>query len=191
MSKVQILLPAKRLYINIMYFYLSLPSTIHYSFQEGRHVFTHVASKQKIVLEENIHIRFFQKGKQLKVVCHSRLFFAKFKEIKKALHSFIISKIFCEKLFLYGVGYRFSLTLENIQMSCGLSHPLVFKVPSGVYAKVGKDQTKIFLYSRDQKLLKSFSSFICSQKTKDPYKGKGCFYANSKQVPLKEGKRAK
>ena len=96
------------------------------------------------------------------------------KMLTKIIH-FVEEKVFSEQLFLKGVGYRFALFNQQIQLSCGFSHSIFFPLPSGIFATVSKDQTKIFLFSFSKKKLSLFSAFIRSQRRLDSYKEKGCF----------------
>jgi large subunit ribosomal protein L6 len=79
------------------------------------------------------------------------------------------------ELEINGVGYRAEVAGENITMQLGYSHPVVFKLPKGVAAKVEKN--KMTLSSPDRDILGQTASKIRELRPPEPYKGKGVKYA--------------
>src|SRR5260221_10905445 len=55
------------------------------------------------------------------------------------------------ELEINGVGYRAEVSADTLTMALGFSHPVVFKLPKGVGAKV--DKNRIVLTSADRDLL--------------------------------------
>jgi large subunit ribosomal protein L6 len=78
------------------------------------------------------------------------------------------------ELEINGVGYRAEVSGENLNMSLGYSHPVVFKLPKGVAAKV--DKNRIALTSADRDLLGLTAAKVRELRPPEPYKGKGVKY---------------
>src|SRR5204863_9862994 len=79
------------------------------------------------------------------------------------------------ELEINGVGYRAEVAGETITMALGYSHPVVFKLPKGVGAKVEKN--KVVLTSADRDVLGQTAAKIRELRPPEPYKGKGVKYA--------------
>lgn len=79
------------------------------------------------------------------------------------------------ELEINGVGYRAEVKGEEVTMQLGYSHPVVFKLPKGVGAKV--DKNKITLSSADRDSLGQTAAKIRELRAPEPYKGKGVKYA--------------
>jgi large subunit ribosomal protein L6 len=79
------------------------------------------------------------------------------------------------ELEINGVGYRAEVSGETITMQLGYSHPVVFKLPKGVGAKV--DKNKVVLSSADRDVLGQTAAKIRELRAPEPYKGKGVKYA--------------
>jgi len=90
-------------------------------------------------------------------------------------------------LELSGVGYRASLKGNDLNLSLGFSHNVVYKIPKEVKVLVEK-QTIIKLDSSDKQLVGKVASEIKSLKPVEPYKGKG-IKESGQYVLRKEGKK--
>jgi len=78
------------------------------------------------------------------------------------------------ELEINGVGYRAEVTSDTLTMALGYSHPVVFKLPKGVGAKV--DKNRIVLSSADRDLLGQTAAKVRELRPPEPYKGKGVKY---------------
>ena len=90
-------------------------------------------------------------------------------------------------LELSGVGYRAVLKGNDLNLSLGFSHNVVYKIPKEVKVLVEK-QTIIKLDSNDKQLIGKVASEITSLKPVEPYKGKG-IKEFGQYVLRKEGKK--
>lgn len=90
-------------------------------------------------------------------------------------------------LELHGVGYRAQASGNTINLSLGYSHPVVYKLPQGVSAET-PSPVAIILRGIDKQQLGQVAAEIRSYRPPEPYKGKGCRYANEK-VARKEAKK--
>jgi len=79
------------------------------------------------------------------------------------------------ELEINGVGYRAEVAGDTMTMALGYSHPVVFKLPKGVNAKV--DKNKVTLTSADRDLVGQTAAKVRELRPPEPYKGKGVKYA--------------
>ena len=89
------------------------------------------------------------------------------------------------ELEINGVGYRAEVANETLTMALGYSHPVVFKLPKGVGAKV--DKNRIALSSADRDLLGLTAAKVREIRPPEPYKGKGVKYVEE-TIKRKVGK---
>lgn len=87
-----------------------------------------------------------------------------------------VSQGFTRVLEINGVGYRAELKGDTINLALGFSHPVEFKLPSGISAAVEKN-TQITLTGIDKELLGLTAARIRAFRPPEPYKGKGIKYA--------------
>ena len=80
-------------------------------------------------------------------------------------------------LEISGVGYRADVKSDTLHLSLGYSHPIEFKLPKGIEAKVDK-QNRITLSGIDKELLGLTAAKIRDFRRCEPYKGKGIRYAD-------------
>lgn len=99
-----------------------------------------------------------------------------------------VSAGFTKTLEIVGVGYRAELRGAELHLSLGYSHPVVYRLPRGVSARVDR-QTIIHLESTDRQLLGEAAAQIRRLRPPEPYKGKGIRYA-TEEVRRKAGKAA-
>ncbi|HEY6997480.1 MAG TPA: 50S ribosomal protein L6 [Phototrophicaceae bacterium] len=97
-----------------------------------------------------------------------------------------VSQGFSRVLDINGVGYRAEVKGQEIHMTLGYSHPVVFPLPTGVSASVER-QIIITLTSADRQLLGETAAKIRSLRPPEPYKGKGIKY-REEVIKRKAGK---
>jgi large subunit ribosomal protein L6 len=103
------------------------------------------------------------------------------------------SKGFAIALDLIGVGYRAEVKGQQLQLALGLSHPVQFKLPDSVQARVeiideaGIKKPRLHLTSYDKMMLGQTAARIRSFRPPEPYKGKGVRYLGER-VREKAGK---
>ena len=99
-----------------------------------------------------------------------------------------VSEGFTRKLELVGVGYRAAVDGNNLNLSLGFSHPVVFTAPAGVTITT-PTQTEILISGADKQLIGEVAAKIRAYRKPEPYKGKGIRYAGEK-INIKEAKKA-
>jgi large subunit ribosomal protein L6 len=86
-----------------------------------------------------------------------------------------VSQGFNRVLEINGVGYRAEVRGQEIHVTLGYSHPVVFRLPSGVTAAIER-QTIVTLSSADRQLLGETAAKFRGLRPPEPYKGKGVKY---------------
>jgi large subunit ribosomal protein L6 len=103
-----------------------------------------------------------------------------------------VSKGYEKQLELVGVGYRASNTGQQLELSLGFSHNMVFMLPKEIEIATetlrGKNPI-ITLKSNDKQLLGQVCAKIRSFRRPEPYKGKGIRFVGE-QIRRKAGKSA-
>jgi large subunit ribosomal protein L6 len=97
-----------------------------------------------------------------------------------------VSEGYTRVLEINGVGYRADAKGDQIHLSLGFSHPIVYQLPEGVKASVDK-QTVVTVTGIDRQLVGEVAAGIRKLRPPEPYKGKGIRYAEE-QVRRKAGK---
>jgi large subunit ribosomal protein L6 len=97
-----------------------------------------------------------------------------------------VSQGFIRVLDINGVGYRAEVKGQEIHMTLGYSHPVVFPLPAGVSAAVER-QVIITLSGADRQVLGETAAKIRSLRPPEPYKGKGIKY-REEVIKRKAGK---
>lgn len=103
-----------------------------------------------------------------------------------------VSTGWTKNLEMIGVGYRAAATGQQLSLTLGFSHPIVFEIPSEIKlsAKAEKGENpSITLESYDKQLLGQVAAKIRSLRAPEPYKGKGVRYVGE-YVRKKAGKSA-
>lgn len=100
-----------------------------------------------------------------------------------------VSEGFRKDMEIVGVGYRAVLTGADLDLSLGLSHPMVVKAPEGITFEVPVP-TKISVSGIDKQQVGQIAAEIRAIRPPEPYKGKGIRYAGE-HVRRKVGKAAK
>lgn len=88
-----------------------------------------------------------------------------------------VSTGFEKTLTIIGVGYRAQAQGNNLNLSLGFSHPVVYTLPEGVTAET-PTQTSIVLRASDKQVLGQAAAEIRAFRPPEPYKGKGIRYAD-------------
>jgi len=99
-----------------------------------------------------------------------------------------VSEGYQRKLELVGVGYRAAMQGQDLNLSLGFSHPVVFKAPEGVTLET-PTQTEILIKGMDKQRVGQAAADIRAFRPPEPYKGKGIRYSGEKIV-MKEAKKA-
>ncbi|MDE5539600.1 MAG: 50S ribosomal protein L6 [Bacilli bacterium] len=99
-----------------------------------------------------------------------------------------VSEGFSKGLEAVGVGYRFQVQGNKINISAGFSHPVAVVVPEGLKVEQVSN-TEITISGIDKQKVAEFAANIRKIRQPEPYKGKGIRY-KGEYVRRKEGKKA-
>lgn len=100
-----------------------------------------------------------------------------------------VSDGFRKDMEIVGVGYRAALQGADLDLSLGLSHPMVVKAPEGITFEVPAPN-RISVIGIDKQRVGQIAAEIRGIRPPEPYKGKGIRYAGE-HVRRKVGKAAK
>ena len=98
-----------------------------------------------------------------------------------------VSKGFEKKLQLVGVGYRAQAQGDKLNLTLGLSHPVVHQMPAGVKVET-PTQTEVLIKGIDKQQVGQVAAEVRAYRQPEPYKGKGVRYADE-VIVLKETKK--
>ena len=94
---------------------------------------------------------------------------------------------FTKSLEFNGVGYKAAVSGDTLNLNLGYSHPIDYKLPEGVKAKVNKNL--IELSGASKELVGFAAAKVRSFRPPEPYKGKGIKYVDE-HIIRKAGKSA-
>ena len=99
-----------------------------------------------------------------------------------------VSEGYKKGLEIIGVGYRFNVQGNKLNISAGFSHPVVVTAPEGINI-ASVSNTEISIEGIDKQKVSEFAAKIREIRSPEPYKGKGIRY-KGEHVRRKEGKKA-
>ncbi len=83
---------------------------------------------------------------------------------------------FVKSLEFNGVGYKAVVSGSTLTLNLGYSHPIDYKLPKGIEAKVNKNV--IEFHGCDKELVGFVAAQVRSFREPEPYKGKGLKYTD-------------
>ncbi len=99
-----------------------------------------------------------------------------------------VTEGFVRTLEIVGTGYKAELSGNDaLKISLGYSHPINFKLPEGIAAKVEGRGTRLTLEGIDKQVVGETAAKIRKLREPDAYKGKGVRYSDER-IKLKPGK---
>lgn len=98
-----------------------------------------------------------------------------------------VTEGFKKTLLLQGVGYRAQVNGQDVNLTLGFSHPVVYTLPTTITA-TAISQTEILLAGADKQVVGQVAAEIRAFRPPEPYKGKGVRYADE-IVRRKEAKK--
>lgn len=91
-----------------------------------------------------------------------------------------VTKGFTKSLEFNGVGYKAAVSGSTLTLNLGYSHPIDYKLPTGITAKVNKNVIDITGF--DKELVGFVAAKVRSFRPPEPYKGKGLKYTDEKII---------
>ena len=99
-----------------------------------------------------------------------------------------VSEGYKKELEIVGVGYRFNVQGQKINVNAGFSHPVEVVAPSDLTVEQ-VNATEIAISGIDKQKVSEFAANIRKLRKPEPYKGKGIRY-KGEHIRRKEGKKA-
>ena len=100
-----------------------------------------------------------------------------------------VEKEYTRELQINGVGYRVAKQGNNLNLTLGYSHPVIFEAPAGISFDVPNANT-IIVRGVDKELVGHTAANIRTKRPPEVYRGKGIKYAEE-VIRRKEGKTGK
>ena len=100
-----------------------------------------------------------------------------------------VEKEYTRELQINGVGYRAQKQGNNLNLTLGYSHPVIFEAPAGISFDVPNANT-IIVRGVDKELVGQTAANIRTKRPPEVYRGKGIKYAEE-VIRRKEGKTGK
>ncbi len=134
-------------------------------------------------------------GDKLAVACAAGRDSARAQGLARALIANMVkgtSEGFSKHLIFVGTGYRAELKDDELHLSVGLSHPVVFRIPPGIEISIPKDSKggTVVVSGADRARVGQTAARIRGTRPAEPYGGKGIRY-RGEQVREKAGKSGK
>ena len=96
---------------------------------------------------------------------------------------------YSKELQINGVGYRVQKQGNDLNLTLGYSHPVIFEAPTGITFDVPNPNT-IIVKGIDKELVGQTAAVIRTKRPPEVYRGKGIKYADE-VIRRKEGKTGK
>jgi large subunit ribosomal protein L6 len=98
-----------------------------------------------------------------------------------------VSEGFSKNLDIVGVGFRAAMQGNTLLLNLGLSHDIMYPIPTGITVKV-PSPTQVEISGADKQVVGQIAAEIRSFRKPEPYKGKGVKYT-TETILRKEGKK--
>ena len=100
-----------------------------------------------------------------------------------------VTDMYSKELQINGVGYRVAKQGNNLNLTLGYSHPVIFEAPQGITFDVPNPNT-IIVKGIDKELVGQTAAVIRTKRPPEVYRGKGIKYADE-VIRRKVGKTGK
>ena len=94
---------------------------------------------------------------------------------------------FSKKLLVEGVGYKWEVQGNSLNMALGFSHPVKMAIPAGL--TVVAERGALTISGFDKEAIGQFAANVRALKKPEPYKGKGIRY-DGEVIRRKQGKKS-
>lgn len=98
-----------------------------------------------------------------------------------------VTEGYTKKLLVEGVGFKWDVQGNKLNLSLGFSHPVVMTIPEGLTVKAEK--SALTIEGHDKEMVGQFAANVRALKKPEPYKGKGIRY-DGEVIRRKQGKKA-
>ena len=169
---------------------LTIPEGVSLTVENG--VATAKGPKGELSLSIDSNINVSVEGNEVKVTRNSEIKTARqMHGTTNALISNMLKGVkegYEKGLEILGVGYRFNVKGNTLEISAGYSHKVNMEIPKGLTVE-SVNATEITIKGIDKEAVGKFAAEIREVRKPEPYKGKGIRY-KGEHVRRKEGKKA-
>ncbi len=170
---------------------ISIPTGVEVKFTSG--VVTVNGPKGQLSMEVPAHVDIKNENGVVTVTRENE------EKTSKAAHGLVRAKVanmvegvtkgFSKQLEIIGVGYKAEVKGSSVVLALGFSHPVEFRIPSGITVTIEKEKNHLTTISGiDKETVGQVAANIRALKKPEPYKGKGIKYIDE-HIVRKEGKR--
>ena len=169
---------------------LTVPEGVTVTCENG--LITVKGPKGELSLNKNENIDVFVEENKVKVTRNSDI--KTTKQMHGTTNSLIENMIkgvtsgYEKGLEILGVGYRFNIKGNKLEINAGYSHKVELEIPAGLTVE-GVSATEITVKGIDKEAVGKFAAEIREVRKPEPYKGKGIRY-KGEHIRRKEGKKA-
>ena len=169
---------------------LTVPEGVTVTCENG--LITVKGPKGELSLNKNENIDVFVEENKVKVTRNSDI--KTTKQMHGTTNSLIENMIkgvtsgYEKGLEILGVGYRFNVKGNKLEISAGYSHKIELEIPAGLTVE-SVSATEITVKGINKEAVGKFAAEIREVRKPEPYKGKGIRY-KGEYVRRKEGKKA-
>ncbi len=169
---------------------LTIPEGVTVTVTDGNVVVKGPKGELSLAVNKNLNVEV--NGNEVKVTRNSEI--KKTKQMHGTTNSLIanmikgVSEGYEKSLEIIGVGYRFALKGNKVEISAGYSHKVEMEIPKGLTVEAVSN-TEITIKGIDKEAVGKFAAEIREVRKPEPYKGKGIRY-KGEHVRRKEGKKA-
>lgn len=157
---------------------VAVPEKVQVSIQNGLVEVKGPKGNLSYQLTENVAVEQVEKDIVVKPVDSSNKSRALWGLTRTLINNMVVGVTdgFKKTLEFNGVGYKAAVNGDTITLNLGYSHPIDYKLPVGITAKVTKNV--IELEGCDKELVGFAAAKIRSFRPPEPYKGKGIKYSD-------------
>ena len=169
---------------------LTVPEGVTVTCENG--LITVKGPKGELSLNKNENIDVFVEENKVKVTRNSDI--KTTKQMHGTTNSLIENMIkgvtsgYEKGLEILGVGYRFNVKGNKLEINAGYSHKIELEIPAGLTVE-SVSATEITVKGTNKEAVGKFAAEIREVRKPEPYKGKGIRY-KGEYVRRKEGKKA-
>jgi len=169
---------------------LTFPESVSVTNENGQITVKGPKGELSLSLDANISVAV--EGNEVKVTRNSEI--KKAKQMHGTTNALIanmikgVSEGYEKGLEIIGVGYRFNVKGNVLEVSAGYSHKVELPIPAGLTVE-SVSTTEITIKGINKEAVGKFAAEIREVRKPEPYKGKGIRY-KGEYVRRKEGKKA-
>lgn len=169
---------------------LTVPENVTVTIDNGQITVKGPKGELSMDIDKNIDVKL--EGNEIKVTRNSEI--KRTKQMHGTTNALIknmlegVSEGYEKTLEIVGVGYRFNLKGNALEVNAGYSHKVELEIPEGLTVE-SASATEVTVKGINKEAVGKFAAEIREVRKPEPYKGKGIHY-KGEHIRRKEGKKA-